>query len=162
MHSTKPLLALCCSVALVIAAAAPAALGQGTVNDWPAVQSLTPGDEIVITFKTEKEIKGKFLDAGAGEISLERKGKREAIARDTIAQLHLIKEKAAKGKWALVGAGVGAGTGFGIGQAKNSPPVDDGGIYPVMGTLIGTGIGAAVGYVFGQSRRKRTLIYQGR
>src|SRR5437867_3632310 len=65
MHSMKPLLALFCSVALVIAAAAPAALGQGAaVNDWTAVQSLTPGDEIVVTLKTEKETKGKFLDAG--------------------------------------------------------------------------------------------------
>ena len=163
MYSMKALVALFCAVALVITAAAPAALGQGTaVNDWAAVQSLTPGDEIVITLKNEKETKGKFLDAGGGEVSIERKGKRESIAKDTIAQIHFIKRKAAKGQWALIGAGVGAGTGFGIGQAKNSPPVDDGEIYPFMGTVIGIGIGATVGYLFGQSRRKRTLIYQGR
>jgi hypothetical protein len=163
MHSTKALMAFFCAVALISAGAAPGALAQGTaVDNWAAVQALTPGDEIVIRLKTDKETKGKFLDAGAGEVSLERKGKRESIAKDTIAQIHFVKRKAAKGQWALIGAGIGAGTGFGIGQAKNSPPVDDGEIYPFMGTVIGTGVGAAVGYLFGQSRRKRTLIYQGR
>ena len=99
MHSMKALNALLCAVALAITAAAPAALGQGTaVNDWAAVQSLTPGDEIVITLKSDKETKGKFLDAGAGEVSTERKGKRESIAKDTIAQIHFIKRKAAKGQ----------------------------------------------------------------
>jgi hypothetical protein len=162
MHSVKALIASFCAVALLIAVAAPVALAQRTVDDWAAVQALTPGDEIVITLKTEKETKGKFLDAGAGEVSIERKGKRESVAKDTIAQVHLVKGKAAKGLWALIGAGAGAGVGFGIGQAKNSPPVDDGRIYPIMGTMIGAGVGATAGYLFGISRRKRTLIYQGR
>lgn len=163
MLSRKGLIAAVTVAALCLAMIAPAASAQQMVmDDWTAVQSLTPSDEIVITLKSGKETKGKFLDAGAGEVSIERKGKRESVPKDTIAQIHLIKRKAAKGKWALIGAGVGAGTGFGIGQAKNSPPVDDGEIYPFMGTVIGTGVGAAVGYVFGISRRKRTLIYQGR
>ena len=132
------------------------------VNDWNTIQSLTPAEEIVVTLKTDREVKGKFLDAGAGEVSVERKGKRESIAKDTIAQIHLIKGKAKKGQWALIGAGVGAGTGFGIGQTKNGRNVDDGETYVFVGTLIGTGIGAATGYIFGMSRRKRELIYQGR
>ena len=163
MISKRALVSLLAIISLFISVLTPAAFAQQMVfDDWTAVQSLTPSDEIVILLKTDKELKGKFLDAGAGEVSIERKGKRESIAKDSIAQIHLIKGKAAKGKWALIGAGVGAGTGFGIGQAKNSPPVDDGEIYPVVGTLIGTGVGAAVGYLFGTTRRKRTLIYQGR
>jgi hypothetical protein len=163
MHSTKALIAVFCAVALTVSFAAPGAFAQGTaVDNWAAVQALTPGDEIVITLKTEKETKGKFLDAGAGEVSIERKGKRESIAKDTIAQIHFVKRKAAKGQWALIGAGIGAGTGFGIGQTKNRPDVDDGPTYVFAGTLLGTGIGAATGYIFGMSRRKRELIYQGR
>jgi hypothetical protein len=163
MHSMKALIALFCAVVLIIGLTAPAALAQQPAADnWAAVQAITPGDEIVITLKTNKETKGKFLDAGASEVSIERKGKRESVAKDTIAQIQLIKGKAKKGQWALIGAGVGAGTGFGIGQTKNGPNVDDGTTYVFVGTLIGTGIGAATGYIFGMTRRKRELIYQGR
>jgi hypothetical protein len=158
MRSMKALIA---SVLLIAMSASGLVAQRMIVDDWAAVQALTPADEIVITLKSEKETKGKFLDAGAGEVSIERKGKRESIAKDTIAQIHLIKGKAKKGQWALIGAGVGAGTGFAIGQAKNSPPVDDGEIYPVMGTIIGAGVGAAVGYLFGTTRRNRVLIYKG-
>jgi hypothetical protein len=150
------------AISLFISVLTPSLFAQQMVfDDWTAVQALTPGDEIVITLKTEKEVKGKFLDAGAGEVSIERKGKRESIAKDTIAQIHLIKGKAKKGQWALIGAGVGVGTGFAIGQSKNHGG-DDQDIYPLVGMIIGTGIGAAGGYIFGISRRKRQLIYQGR
>lgn len=163
MVSKRAVISCLAAISLFISVLTPSAFAQRMVfDDWTAVQSLTPSDEIVITLKTDKEVKGKFLDAGAGEVSIERKGKRESVAKDTIAQIHLVKRKAAKGQWALIGAGVGAGTGFAIGQAKNSPPVDDGEIYPFMGTVIGAGVGATVGYLFGQSRRKRTLVYQGR
>ena len=162
MVSKRAVISCLAALSLLISVLTPSAFAQQMVSDWTAVQSLTPSDEIVITLKTDKEVKGKFLDAGAGEVSIERKGKRESVAKDTIAQVHLVKKKAAKGQWALIGAGVGAGTGFAIGHAKNSPPVDDGEIYPFLGTVIGAGVGAAVGYVFGISRRKRRLIYQGR
>src|ERR1044071_4804080 len=116
MYSIRTLIASFCALVLLLATAAPATLAQHMViDDWAAVQAVTPGDEIVITLKTEKETKGKFLDAGAGEVSIDRKGKRESVAKDTIAQVHLIKGKAAKGQWALIGAGAGAGVGFGIG-----------------------------------------------
>lgn len=162
MISKRALISCFTGIALFISVLTPAFAQQMVVNDWTAVQALVPSDEIVVTLKTEKEVKGKFLDAGAGEVSVERKGKRESIAKDTIAQIHVIKGKAAKGKWALIGAGVGAGTGFAIGQSKNGRNVDDGETYVFAGTLIGTGIGAATGYIFGTSRRKRELVYQGR
>ena len=163
MVSKRAVISCLAALSLFISVLTPSAFAQQMVfDDWTAVQALTPSDEIVITLKTEKEVKGKFLDAGAGEVSIERKGKRESVAKDTISQIHLIKGKAAKGKWALIGAGVGAGTGFAIGQSKNQRGYDDYEIYPIMGTLIGTGVGATVGYLFGQSRRNRTLIYQGR
>jgi hypothetical protein len=150
------------AASLFISVLTPNAFAQRMIfDDWNAVQAVTPGEELVVTLKTEKEVKGKFLDAGAGEVSIERKGKRESVLKDTIAQIHLVKGKAAKGKWAVIGAGVGAGAGAGIGQTQNHGG-DDQGIYPIVGAFIGTGIGAATGYIFGISRRKRELIYQGR
>lgn len=148
--------------ALLMLSAGPVTLGQQpAVGDWGVVQSLSPDEQIVINLKSGKEVKGKFLDAAGNEVTILRKGKHESFAKDTVAQIHHVKGKAKKGQWALIGAGIGAGTGFGIGQAKNSPPVDDGGIYPVVGTIIGAGIGAASGFLFGETRRNRVLIYQG-
>jgi hypothetical protein len=162
MVSKRALISCLVAISLFISVFIPSAFAQRMVfDDWTAVQTLMPSDEIVITLKTEKEVKGKFLDAGASEVSIERNGKRQSIAKDTIAQIHLVKGKARKGQWALIGAGVGAGTGFAIGQSKNHG-FDDQEIYPFVGTLLGAGVGAATGYVFGMSRRKRELIYQGR
>ncbi len=162
MISKRAFISCVAVISLFISILTPITRAQRLVfDDWTAVQALTPGDEVIVTLKTEKELKGKFLDAGAGEVSLERKGKRESVAKDTIAQLHVVKGKAAKGKWALIGAGAGAGAGFAIGQSKNGRNVDDGETYVFAGTLIGTGIGAVTGYLFGASRRDRQLVYRG-
>jgi len=163
MQIKRSPIAFVVAVCLLASAMAPVALSQqAAIGDWSVVQSLSPDEQIVISLKSGKEVKGKFLDAAGGEVTILRKGKHESFPRDTMAQIHHVKGKAKKGQWALIGAGIGAGTGFGIGQAKNSPPVDDGEIYPFMGTIIGASIGAATGFLFGETRRKRVLIYQGR
>lgn len=162
MQMKKSLAAFIVAASLMLSAA-PVALGQQpAAGDWSAVQTLSPDEQIVISLKSGKEIKGKFLDAAGGQVTITRKGNRESFAQDTVAQIHHVKGKAHKGKFALIGAGIGAGTGFGIGQAKNSPPVDDGEIYPVVGTIIGASIGAVTGFLFGETRRNRVLIYQAR
>ena len=162
MQIKKGLTAFIVAASLMLSAA-PVTLGQQpAVGDWSVVESLSPDEQIVINLKSGKEVKGKFLDAAGNEVTILRKGKHESFAKDTVAQIHHVKGKAKKGQWALIGAGIGAGTGFGIGQAKNSPPVDDGEIYPVVGTIIGAGIGAATGFLFGETRRNRVLIYQAR
>jgi hypothetical protein len=50
----------------------------------------------------------------------------------------------------------------GISAAKNSPNIDDGEIFTMVGIPLGAGIGALAGLLFGQGRRKRVLIYQAR
>ena len=67
---------------------------------------------------------------------------------DRIFQIYGRKRKTEMGKYAAIGAGVGAGAGLGIGLAKNSPPVDDGEIYPIIGVSLGAGIGAIGGFLF--------------
>ena len=162
MQIKRSLTAFMVAAALMLSATSVALGQQPSMGDWSVVQSLSPDEQIVISLKSRKEVKGKFLDAAGNEVTILRKGKHESFAKDTVAQIHHVKGKAKKGQWALIGASIGAGTGFGIGQAKNSPPVDDGGIYPVMGTIIGASIGAASGFLFGETRRNRVLIYQGR
>lgn len=142
----------------------PLAIAQQPVapGDWSGVQEVAPGDELAINLKSGKSMKGKLTSVTADELSITRKNKQENIQRETIAQVYRIKRKAEKGKYAAIGAGIGAGAGLGIGLAKNSPPIDDGELYPIVATPIGAGIGAAVGFLFGQAKRKRVLIYQAR
>jgi hypothetical protein len=163
MQHKRMLTVIIVSASFLISMISPAVMGQQpAIGDWNAVQSLSPDQEIVISLKSGNEVKGKFLDAGASELSITRKGKHESFARDTIAEVHEVKGKAKKGMFALIGAGVGAGAGFGIGQSKNGRYVEDGEIYPVVGTMIGAGIGAASGFFIGQTRRNRALVYQAR
>ena len=131
-------------------------------GDWSAVQDVPPGDQLVLNLKDGKSVKGKVISVTSDELSITRKNKNETIRRDSIAQVYRLKRKAEKGKYAAIGAGIGAGTGLGIGLAKNSPPIDDGEIYPIVGTILGAGIGALGGFLFGQAKRKRVLIYQAR
>ena len=88
-----------------------------------------------------------------------RDGKPFGIPRADVRQVFVTEGKAAKGKWAAIGAGIGAGAGTGIGAAKYSPDSDDSEIYIAMGLLIGAGAGAVGGLLFGQSKRKRVMVY---
>jgi len=163
MQIKKSPIACIVAVCLLISVIAPAAMcQQAAIGDWSVVQSLSTRDEIAISLKNGNEVKGKFLDAGAIEVTIIHKGRKESFAKDSVAQIYHLKRKAEKGKFALIGAGIGAGIGLGIGAAKNSPPVDDGEIYPIMGSILGAGIGAVGGFLFGQAKRKRVLIYQAR
>lgn len=144
----------------MISVMAPAAFAQQASRDWSSLQSLKADDDLSIKFKDGKTVRGEFYSANDTELTILRKGKQQVIAKDAIAQIELLKRKAEKGKYAAIGAGIGAGTGLGIGAAKNSPAVDDGEIYPVVGTILGAGIGAAGGFLFGQAKRKPVLIYQ--
>jgi hypothetical protein len=135
---------------------------QPTLGDWSTVQDVPPGDELIIELKDGKSVKGKVTSVTSDELSVTRKNKSETVRRDSISRIYHKKRKAEKGKYAAIGAGIGAGAGLGIGLAKNSPPVDDGEIYPVVGTIMGAGIGALGGFLFGQAKRKRVLIYQAR
>lgn len=129
-------------------------------SDWASVQAVPPGDALIVKLKDGRSVEGKLITVTGAELSLTRDNKNETFGRDRIFQVYARKRKAEKGKYAAIGAGIGAGAGLGIGLAKNSPPVDDGEIYPVVGTILGAGIGAVGGFLFGQAKRKRVLIYQ--
>ena len=131
-------------------------------SDWSAVQAVPPGDALIVKLKDGRSVEGKLNNVTESELSLTRNNKNQTFGRDRIFQVHGRKRKAEKGKYAAIGAGIGACAGLGIGLAKNSPPVDDGEIYPIVGTILGAGVGAVGGFLFGQAKRKRVLIYQAR
>jgi hypothetical protein len=146
---------------LVVGTVTPAAFAQQpSFGDWTGVQSLPPDQDLSITLKTGKKVRGEFLSATDSELTITRKGKSEAYSKDSIAQIERLERKAEKGKYAAIGAGVGAGTGLAIGGAKAASTGDDGGIYTVVGVALGAGIGAVGGLLFGQAKRKHVLIYR--
>ena len=140
----------------------PAAMAQQPTapGDWAAVQAVPTGDELIIKLKGGQSERGRLTSVTDTALSITRKNREQTFSRGDISQIYHLRRKAEKAKYALIGAGVGAAVGAVAGKAKNSPPIDDGGIYVVLGTSIGAGIGALGGMLFGQGRRKRVLIYQ--
>jgi Zn-dependent alcohol dehydrogenase len=130
------------------------ALAQG--RGWSAVQAVPADDRLIVKQKDGKTIEGKMIEASETNLTLSRDKKVVNISRDNIAQIEHSQGKAAKTKWALIGAGIGAGTGAAIGQSKVKSDAE---IWLPVGLIFGTGIGAGVGALIGASRRQREVIY---
>ena len=148
-------------VVLLLSTHTPLAFAQQstTTNNWSAVQQLGTNERLVVKQKNGKELKGLMIEATETTLTIDRDGKPLGIPRADVRNVYVVEGKAAKGKWALIGAGIGAGAGTGIGYAKYSPDSDDSEIYIAMGLLIGAGTGALGGLLFGQTKRKRTMVY---
>ena len=140
----------------------PAATAQQPAppGDWAAVQAVPTGDELIIKLKDGQSERGRLTSVTDTALSITRKNREQTFGRGNIFQIYHLRRKAEKAKYALIGAGVGAAVGGVAGKAKNSPPIDDGEIYVVIGVTIGAGVGALAGMLFGQGRRKRVIIYQ--
>lgn len=148
-------------VLVLLSTHAPLAFAQQStsINNWSAVQQLKTNERLVVKQKSGKELKGLMIEATETTLTIDRDGKPVSIPRADVRQVYVIEGKAAKGKWAAIGAGIGAGAGTGIGYGKYSPDSDDSEVYIVMGLLIGAGAGAVGGLLFGQTKRKRTMVY---
>jgi len=162
MRIKIPMLNILLAVALIYAPVA-AAQQSSSPGDWAVVKSVPQGAELIIKLKDGHTLRGKLsgaTDAGLGIIS--KNNKTETLDKNDVSEVYRLIRKAEKAKYALIGAGIGAGVGGGIGAAKNSPKIDDGEIYPIIGIALGAGIGAVGGLLFGLGRRKRVLIYRAR
>jgi hypothetical protein len=135
------------------------AFAQTPSGNWSAVQAIATDERLIVRQKDGKTTEGKMIEANETNLTLSRNNKVVNISRDSIRQIQHVKGKAAKGKWALIGAGIGGAAGAAIGAAKASSIIDDGEIYILVGSVIGAGSGAAGGAIFGASRRNRELIY---
>jgi hypothetical protein len=134
-------------------------LAQGSTGGWPAVQAIATNERLIVKLKDGKRIEGDMIEASDTNLSLARGKKVVNIARGDIQSIWHSKGKAAKTKWALIGAGLGAGVGGGIGASKVSRFRDDSEIWLPVGLIFGAGFGALGGAVFGATRRNRDLIY---
>jgi hypothetical protein len=146
---------------LLVSSQTPLVFAQQTaaLNDWATVQQLKTNEKLLVKQKSGKEVKGEMIEATETALTIDRDGKPLSIPRADVRQVYIVEGKAAKGMWALIGAGVGAGVGAGIGRTKYSPDRDDSEIWTAVGLMYGAGAGAVGGLLFGQSRRKRTLVY---
>jgi hypothetical protein len=147
-------------VVVMLLSQSAVALAQGTTNQWSAVQAVAVDERLIVKQKDGHKIEGRMIEASDTNLTLSRSGKVVNISRDSIRQIHHSLGKAAKGKWAAIGAGLGAGGGAGIGAMKHSSESDDSEIYVVMGLMLGAGAGAVTGLLIGANQRKRELIYQ--
>lgn len=150
-------------VLLLVFSYSPLAFAQtASSNDWTVVQQLKTNERLIVRQMDGKQIKGTMIEATDTTLTIDRDGKPLSIARTDVRQVTVIEDKAQKGKWALIGAGVGAGAGAGIGAIKYSPDSDDSELWIPVGLMFGTGIGAVSGLLFGQSTRKRVMVYDAR
>ena len=133
---------------------------QPAAGDWTAVKSVGTDESLSIRLKDGKKVSGKFSSANDSELTIIRKGRQQVIAKDAIAQVHHLKRKAEKAKYAAIGAGIGAGTGAIIGGVRANSTSDDGYVYTIVGVIFGTGFGALGGFLWGAAKRKHVLIYE--
>jgi hypothetical protein len=143
---------------LLFLSQAPLVFSQ-SLSDWASVQRINTNEKLFVRQKRGKEVTGRMIEANESVLTIDRDGKPFGIPRAEVREVYVVEGKAAKGKWALIGAGIGAGAGAGIGAVKMSPDHDDSEIWVPMGLMIGAGSGAVSGFLFGQTTRKRTLVY---
>jgi hypothetical protein len=162
MRRNIAILNILLSIALIYAPIA-AAQQSASSGEWDSVKTVPQGTELTIKLKDGQTLRGKLASVTDTALSITGKNNTtETVDQHNVSQIYQLKRKAEKAKYALIGAGVGAGVGGGLGAAKNSPNIDDGEIYTMVGIPLGAGIGALAGLLFGQGRRKRVLIYQAR
>lgn len=162
MRKSIAVLNILLAVALIYAPVAAAQQSALSV-EWGSVKAVPLGDELVLKLKDGQSVRGKLTSVTDTALSMTVKnGNAETFYMNDVFQIYHSRRKSEKAKYALIGAGVGAAVGGGVGAAKNSPNIDDGEIYTMVGVPLGAGIGALVGLLFGQGRRKRVLIYQAR
>lgn len=152
-------------VGTLLIAQLPTAIAQGQGSQasgrgWAAVQAIAADERLIVKQKDGKTIEGRMIEASETNLTLSRNNKVMNIPRDSILQIHHSKGKAAKSKWALIGAGIGGAAGAAIGASKVSASRDDSEIWLPVGLMFGAGAGAVAGLIFGANQRKRTLIYE--
>ncbi len=146
--------------AALLAMHTPLVLAQESFRQWSAVQAIGVDERLVVKQKDGKSIEGRMIEASETNLTISRDKKVVNISRDNIREVYHSTGKAAKGKWALIGAGIGAGVGGALGAIKYSPDSDDSEVYIPIGIMFGAGGGAVGGLLFGASKRQRTLIFQ--
>ena len=155
---------------------APIVTAQGTntsrmPSDWQAMQTLKPGKQILIEYKTNVggSLECKFVGINGPRLTVSASGIQTTIEQADIQSIYRLKGKWSRGKMAKVGAGIGMLVGSFAGAARgvaieNAPGHinSEKDTFPAFaGFFIGTAAGAGLGALIG-GRRKGNLLYQAR
>jgi hypothetical protein len=127
-------------------------------GDWSAVQTLSPGEKIVVRLKDGDRLKGSFDSANDTGINFKHDGKQVTLTRESIGRVQINRGKA-RLKGALAGAAIGgglgtAGGGYLVARGANVPAL-------VGSSIFGAAAGAAIGAAFGLGTNYDT-IYEAR
>jgi hypothetical protein len=156
---TQRLLALGLALAFALAPV-PAASAQtraGAPDDWSAVQTLPPGQKIVVRTKDGDRLSGRFDSANDLLINFTDGRRKVSLTRESVRLVQLDRGNS-RGKGALFGFAIGAGVGLAVGSILYFPFRDDavGAIVPVSAAL-GAGIGTGVGLSTGKGNKNETV-----
>ena len=116
-------------------------------GDWSEVQTISPGEKIVVRLKDGDRLTGRFDSASDTNINFKHNGKQLTLTRESIGRVQ-ISRGPARLKGALIGAGIGAGLGtagggYLVARGANVPALVGG---SVLGTAAGAALGAAIGF----------------
>jgi hypothetical protein len=125
--------------------------------DWSAVQSLSPGQKIVVRTKEGDRLTGRFDSATDLLVNFTDGGRKVSLTRESIRLVQLDRGNS-RLRGPLVGALIGAGAGFAVGSIIYFPYRDDitGATVPGF-TALGAGIGAGIGAATGKGNKNETV-----
>jgi hypothetical protein len=156
---TRRLLALGLALAFALAhySAAAAQTRARALDDWSAVQALSPGQKIVVRTRDGDRLSGRFDSANDLLLNFTDGRKKISLTRESVKLVQLDRGNS-RGKGALFGALIGAGAGLAFGSALYFPFRDDmvGASVPVAGAM-GMAIGAGIGTATGRGNKNETV-----
>jgi hypothetical protein len=144
---TNRIFALALALLFTLATVASASAKTPAPADWPAVQTLSPGEKVRVSTKDGDRLKGSFESASDTEINFTHEGHRMTLRRDNVKSVEVGHKNRWKG--ALLGGGIGTGLGAAGGGYVVARSDHWGGDPLPAGMLVGAGVGAAVGAAVG-------------
>jgi hypothetical protein len=129
------------------------ASAQNNAASWQNLNALRVGEKIQVLERNSTKVSGTFLDLSDGTISVQQEAGSQAIQRQDVLSVKLMKNKH-RLRNAFIGAGIGAGLGAALGGATNNGFVSRG--------VFAAGVGAAFsvpGAVVGALVPDHTTIY---
>ena len=157
---TQRLLSIGLALSFTLALAGPAAAQGGAaraLDDWTAVQTLAPGQKIVVRTKDGDRLTGRFDSANDLLLNFTDGKRKVSLTRESIKLVQLDRGNS-RGKGTLIGALIGAGAGFTVGAIIYLPYKDDiSGMTVPAFAGIGAGIGAGFGASTGKGNKNETV-----
>jgi len=151
------LIALLAKTQILLAQTPPAPIK----GSWEGIKAVPPGDELVVSLRNGKSLKGRFGGISDTSLTIDHDRKKTDLDRGAVLKVHRLISKSAT-RSTMIGLGIGAAVGGVSGGAAAASGPGESGEYGwgvlIVGT-IGLAVGSLVGYLIG-SRKHRALIYE--